>query len=190
MALLLEASLIGAPVQDRDSIEDWVRATLAAMTLDQKIGQVLMVGADAGVESDPAAVDTLSRAVTEFHVAGIVTRGAVTPAIDSLRAREPVPLLIVAMPAEISGLELGLSGVRATRSLRHVAAADPVARRQAVVQMLVAGYDLLFDVPDAAEAFWAIGAAVERGDITLERLEDSVARVLRAKARSGLIHVL
>ena len=191
LALVLDAAVLSSRVQTTDSIENWVSDTLRTMTLDQKIGQVVMVGVDAGIDSDRSAFEALSRAVVEFHVSGIVQRGVVSSAVESLRARARVGLLIVAISDALPEQELGLLEVRATPSMRRqLAAGNAASRRQAIVQALVEGHDLLFDTPDAEEAFWAIGAAIERGEIPLERLEHSVARVLRAKARIGLIRVL
>jgi beta-N-acetylhexosaminidase len=82
--------------------------------------------------------------------------------------------------------ELGFDGLIFTDSMKMQALGKIASSREAVVRALLAGHDMLIDVADAEEAFFAVGAAIERGDISLDRLDQSVTRILRAKARLGL----
>ena len=86
---------------EHEGLEQRVAHTLAGMSLDQKIGQVLMVGVGSDIDSDSAALDALARLVTEFHVGGIVQRGAVSPAVASLQRRALVPLMMVAATSKL-----------------------------------------------------------------------------------------
>jgi hypothetical protein len=63
-------------------------------------------------------------------------------------------------------------------------AADPAA---AGASALVAGYDVLIDVVDADAAFWAVASAVERGELTLDRLDAAVARYLLTLREAGTV---
>jgi beta-N-acetylhexosaminidase len=54
------------------------------------------------------------------------------------------------------------------------------------VKAFTAGIDVLIDFPDTMDAFRGLKAAVESGQIPRERLEQSVRRILTAKARLGL----
>lgn len=56
----------------------------------------------------------------------------------------------------------------------------------AAVRAVKAGIDVILDSPDNAAAAAAIAAAVKAGEIPRERVEQSVRRILEAKARLGL----
>jgi beta-N-acetylhexosaminidase len=57
---------------------------------------------------------------------------------------------------------------------------------EAAVRATKAGIDMILDSPDSAAAAAALVAAVKSGDIPRERIEQSVRRILEAKARLGL----
>ncbi len=65
--------------------EKWVAATLAKMSLDDKVGQLLVssFGSDY-LSTDSNEFDTLARAVHEYHVGGFHVFGGVEPAPDVL----------------------------------------------------------------------------------------------------------
>src|SRR5262245_24004030 len=51
--------------------ERWVHATLGKLTLDEKIGQMLVSSFESTfISTDSTAFDTLVRAVHEYHVGG------------------------------------------------------------------------------------------------------------------------
>jgi hypothetical protein len=52
---------------------------------------------------------------------------------------------------------------------------------------LIAGYDLLIDAADPEAAFWAVASAIERGELTLDRLDAAVARLLLTLAEARAI---
>src|SRR5262245_4102021 len=66
----------GTPQADRDGAS-WVRHTLAAMTLDEKIGQLLVTSLNATfTSSDSEAFDKLRHLVRDTKVGGIHVFGA------------------------------------------------------------------------------------------------------------------
>ena len=52
---------------------------------------------------------------------------------------------------------------------------------------LIAGYDLLVEVADSESAFWAVASAIERGELTLDRLDAAVAQLLLTLAEGRAI---
>ena len=82
--------------------------------------------------------------------------------------------------------EMGFKGLVVTDSLDMGGVALHYALGEASVQAILAGADLLLQAgaPDAALA--ALKDASKSGRLPMERIDQSVARVLRAKARVGL----
>ncbi|MDD4851465.1 MAG: glycoside hydrolase family 3 protein [Gemmiger sp.] len=83
--------------------------------------------------------------------------------------------------------ELGYQGIIITDSLAMEAITDDFTPSQAAVQALQAGADILLMPNGLAEAFDGVVAAVESGEITEERLNESLRRVLALKASYGLL---
>ena len=81
---------------------------------------------------------------------------------------------------------MGFEGLVVTDSLDMGGVARHYALGEASVQAILAGADLLLQAgaPDAALA--ALRDAAKSGRLPIERIDQSVARVLRAKARVGL----
>jgi beta-N-acetylhexosaminidase len=64
------------PADDR-AAEKWVRSTLAAMSVDQKVGQLLVSSFQSNfISTDSRTFDDLSTAVREYHVGGFHVFGA------------------------------------------------------------------------------------------------------------------
>lgn len=120
------------------------------------------------------------RAGIAAGAAAVMTSHIALPAIDAAPA--------TFSPAIVALLrnELGFDGLVLTDSLAMAGLAQVAIPREAVVRALLAGHDLLLDVTDVEDAFFAIAAAVERGEVSLDRIDESVRRILRAKARLGL----
>jgi beta-glucosidase-like glycosyl hydrolase/CubicO group peptidase (beta-lactamase class C family) len=90
--------------------ERWVRETLAKMTLDQKLGQLLVVYYYGGfTQADSADHAELVRDVTQLHVGGFILKTQVTPTglnfsqayptailANDLQRRAAIPLLVAA----------------------------------------------------------------------------------------------
>ena len=81
--------------------------------------------------------------------------------------------------------ELGFQGVVVTDSLRMPAVTSNYKKGQESVAALKAGADILLLPPDADAAFRAVKQAVSTGEITMARVEDSVARILMVKIAMG-----
>ncbi|MBR2287373.1 MAG: glycoside hydrolase, partial [Clostridia bacterium] len=77
--------------------------------------------------------------------------------------------------------ELGYDGVIITDALSMGAVTEQFSSGEASVRAFLAGADILLMPYDYPEAFEAVLAAVERGEITQERLDASVLRILRMK---------
>lgn len=83
--------------------------------------------------------------------------------------------------------ELGYEGVIITDSLSMKAVSDDNSPAQAAVKAVDAGADLLLMPGNLKEAFNGIKKAVKNGDISEERLNESVMRILNLKEKYGLI---
>ena len=82
--------------------------------------------------------------------------------------------------------ELGFDGLVFTDSMSMHAISRRFANDRAAAMAVAAGADVVLDPPDPEAALRGIRAAVERGEISMEQVDRSVRRVLRAKARVGL----
>ncbi len=130
------------------------------------------------------------KAAIRVNVAGIMTAHVTFPAID------PIP----GMPATLSKLaltgllrnEMGYQGLIITDSLEMGAlAANGNPASLAAVKAFEAGADLLLFNRDYAlhqEAIRNLLAKVRSGEISEQRLDESVRRILAAKARFNIIH--
>ena len=90
----------------------------------------------------------------------------------------------------INGLlrgELGYDGVVATDSLRMSAVTSSYKKGQEAVAALKAGADILLLPPDLDAALQAVRRALDTGELTMERIEQSVERILALKIRMGWI---
>ena len=89
----------------------------------------------------------------------------------------------------ITGLlrsELKFDGLVYTDSMGMDAISKALSPGDAAVRAIKAGNDIVLHSPDDAAAFAGIKAAIERGEIALTKVDASVKRILRAKARLGL----
>jgi len=80
---------------------------------------------------------------------------------------------------------LGFKGMIVTDALNMAGIADAYGA-EAGVRAFLAGADLLLQPADPGAAIDAMSRAVDRGEISPERLDQSVRRVLEAKRRLGL----
>ena len=83
--------------------------------------------------------------------------------------------------------ELGFYGVVITDSLQMKAVTEHWSSGEAAVKAIQAGVDLLLCPEDPEAAVDALLDAVERGDLTRERIEESVLRILELKEEWGLL---
>ncbi len=117
--------------------------------------------------------------------AGAVMTGHIEmPALDS--APNTPTTLSVAIVTGLLRQELGFDGLIYTDSMDMAgvtALYDPGA---AAVRAVKAGNDVVLHSPDDGRAFAALCDAVKAGEIPAARVDASVVRILRAKARLGL----
>ena len=84
--------------------------------------------------------------------------------------------------------ELGFDGVVITDALEMGAIAENYTSGEAVLKCLDAGVDVLLCPEDFYEAVSAIEVALLNGELTEERIDESVRRILRMKIDMGLIN--
>ncbi len=139
----------------------------------------------------PARADTVElppyRAAIRAGVSGIMSAHIAFPAL----AGNTTPATL--NPALLTGLlrdSLHFDGIVITDALDMGAIVKGWGATEAPVLALQAGADLLLQIPpdDVASAIDAVVAAVRQGRITEARIDQSVRRVLGAKARLGLQH--
>jgi beta-N-acetylhexosaminidase len=131
------------------------------------------------------------------HLELVPFRAAIAAGVDtimtghlSVPALEPDPNTPATLsPKILQGLlrkELGYDGLIVTDAMDMGGITVRYAPGEAAVRAVVAGADcvLMPPVPDAA--FEALQGAVKSGRISKERLDESVRRILQAKARLGL----
>ncbi len=124
------------------------------------------------------------RAAIEAGVDTIMTAHIAFPAFDD--SGDPATL----SRAVLSGLlrdELGFDGVIATDSLRMQGVRDKYGDARVPVLALQAGADVLLDPPQPDQQIRAVLDAVRTGELTEQRIEQSVARILAQKWRRGVI---
>lgn len=123
----------------------------------------------------------------EAGVDAIMTGHLLVPAVDD--TGKPATL---SRPI-ITGLlrdRLGFDGVVVTDSLRMQGVRTTVGDAEVAVRAILAGADQLLDPPDLTKAHAAVLRAVASGRISKERLDESVRRILRMKAKLGLTSAL
>ena len=99
------------------------------------------------------------------------------PALDTM----PAPFSH-AVVTELLREELGFTGVVITDALEMGALGDYTSGEIAVLAVQ-AGVDLLLCPGDPAEALGALSQAVKEGELSRERIDESVLRILRMKLR-------
>ena len=82
--------------------------------------------------------------------------------------------------------ELGHEGLVITDSLSMGAITSAYTPGEAAIQAIHAGVDILLMPGGLREAFDAVTEAVENGDISESRIDESVSRILAAKQKLGL----
>jgi len=123
------------------------------------------------------------RAAIASGTDAIMTAHIAVPALDD--ASVPATL----SPKILTGIlreEMGFKGIVVTDALEMGGIAKGYSGGEAAVLALEAGADVLLMPPDAEAAINAVAAAVAKGHISRKRIDESVMRILRAKARVGL----
>ena len=123
------------------------------------------------------------RAAIEHQVDSIMTAHLTVPAIEP----ENIPATVSARV--LTGLlreDLGFKGLVVTDAMDMAGLAKQFSSGEASVRAIEAGADVLLMPPDPDAAIRAVLAAVAKGRISRQRIDQSVLRVLEAKIRVGL----
>jgi beta-N-acetylhexosaminidase len=115
-------------------------------------------------------------------VAGIMTAHLALPNITG--RREPATFSREITTDLLRG-ELGFQGLIVTDALT-MGGLENFERASAVLRAVKAGADILLQPANPQQAITVIVEAVRRGEISEQRLDESVRRILEAKARLGL----
>lgn len=124
------------------------------------------------------------RAAIAAGVDAIMTGHLLVPALDA--SGDPATLSRPILTG-ILRERLGHDGVVVTDALGMAGVRTKYGDDRVPVLALKAGVDQLLDPPDLAVAWNAVLKAVQDGELTEERLDESVLRILRLKERLGLL---
>jgi beta-glucosidase-like glycosyl hydrolase/CubicO group peptidase (beta-lactamase class C family) len=122
------------------------------------------------------------RAAIGAGIAGIMSAHIALPAI------EPDNTPATLAPSVMSGLlrdSLGFRGLAVTDAMTMQGVGKGYTIEQSSVLAMRAGADILLMPSDTRRAIDAVTAAVERGELSRERIDQSVRRVLAMKVRTG-----
>jgi beta-N-acetylhexosaminidase len=116
--------------------------------------------------------------------------GAVMSAHIEVPSLDPAPnspgTLSRPMVTDLLRNELGFKGLIYTDSMGMAGVTKLYGAGEAAVRAVKAGNDVVLHSPDDEQAFEAIKAAVQKGEIPMAQVDASVTRILEAKARVGL----
>ena len=139
------------------------------------------------VDVDRARLDQVElppfRAAIEEGVGGVMSAHIALPRIET----EKLPATL--SPKMLTGVlrtEMAFGGVIFTDAMVMQGIAAHYPEGEAAVRAIKAGADVVLFPPSVEKAFTAIKRAVETNEITVARIDESVRRVLAAKARLGL----
>jgi beta-N-acetylhexosaminidase len=124
------------------------------------------------------------RAAIRAGIDAIMTAHLMVPALDD--SGDPATLSHPILTGILRG-ELGYDGVVVTDSLGMEGVRTKYGDDRVPVLALRAGVDQLLNPPSLDVAFHAVLDAVHEGELTEERLEESILRILRLKAKLGLL---
>ena len=82
-------------------------------------------------------------------------------------------------------VELGYKGIVITDAMNMGAVSSVYSSDEAAIASLKAGADIILTPKDFEEAYNGVLSAVENGDITQERISESVLRIIRLKLKLG-----
>ncbi|MCD7751906.1 MAG: glycoside hydrolase family 3 protein [Lachnospiraceae bacterium] len=98
-----------------------------------------------------------------------------------------LPATLSATMISILRNDLGFDGLIITDSMQMEAITDRYSSGEAAVMAIQAGVDMILMPENLQEAVEGVYEAVQSGEITKERLQESVLRILRTKISSGII---
>ncbi|WP_189934770.1 glycoside hydrolase family 3 protein [Streptomyces sulfonofaciens] len=123
------------------------------------------------------------RAAIAAGIDSVMTAHIMVPALDD--SGDPATLSHPILSGILRG-ELGYDGVVITDSLGMAGVREKYGDDRVPVLALKAGVDQLLNPPDLDLAWHAVLDAVKGGELAEERLDESILRILRLKARRGL----
>ena len=88
---------------------------------------------------------------------------------------------------ELLRSNIGYRGIILTDTMNIPAITDHYSAADAALNAVNAGADMILCPEDLDEAVEALLKAVENGKLTQDRIDESVARILAAKLKLGLI---
>jgi beta-glucosidase-like glycosyl hydrolase/CubicO group peptidase (beta-lactamase class C family) len=124
------------------------------------------------------------RAAVKAGVAAIMPAHLAVPALGG-PADQPATISKEILQGVLRG-ELGFDGLIVSDALEMGGARQGAWDGEVVVAAVQAGVDMLLVPPDALVTYQAVLRAVRRGDISEARIDESVRRILSAKARLDL----
>ena len=140
------------------------------------------------IKQPRARLDTIE--LPPFRAGIAAGAGAVMTGHIEMPELDPTPSTPTTLSEPIvSGLlrrELGFNGLIYTDSMGMQGVTAMHSAGAAAVRAVKAGNDIVLHSPDDGAAFAALREAVTSGEIPVSRVEASVERILRAKARAGL----
>lgn len=139
------------------------------------------------IDADRARLDQIElppfRAAIEEGVGGVMSAHIALPRIET----EKLPATLSSkMMTGVLRTEMAFGGVIFTDAMNMQGIAAHYPEGEAAVRAIKAGADIVLYPPSVEKAFTAIKRAVETNEITIARIDESVRRVLTAKARLGL----
>jgi beta-N-acetylhexosaminidase len=123
------------------------------------------------------------RAAVAAGIDSIMTAHIMVPALDD--SGDPATLSVPILSGILRG-ELGYDGVVITDSLGMAGVREKYGDDRVPVLALKAGVDQLLNPPNLDLAWHAVLDAVKGGELTEERLDESILRILRLKVRRDL----
>lgn len=114
---------------------------------------------------------------------------------DFVMVSHMTPVELGSVPASLSETvittllreELGFDGIVITDSFSMGAITDNFSTKEAVTRAVRAGVDMILMPTDAVRAHGALLEAVQSGEISEERIDESVLRILQLKEKRGLL---
>lgn len=142
------------------------------------------------VDVDRARLNSIElppfQAAIEENVGGVMSAHIALPQVEPQRL--PATLSAKMLTGVLRG-ELKFNGVIFTDAMNMRGIAAHYPEGEAAVRAIKAGADVVLYPPSVEKAFLALKHAVEVTEITESRLDESVRRILSAKARLGLDRV-
>jgi beta-N-acetylhexosaminidase len=196
---VLESRMFGS---DPGTVATFAGAYLNGLQQNDVIGCLKHFPGLGAVTSDPhAGLPTVNRSLADlekidlapyklmiqkYHPAMIMSTDVLMPAIDPTLPSELSQKTI----SDLLRNQLGYDGVVITDGLYMQGISDRWSLSQAAVLSIIAGDDLVegpYSASQVADVVAALKQAIEQGKLTMERVNQSVQRILLMKVQYGII---